>query len=72
MIEEAKVRFEDSSEEDNSKRFLPQLMSIENLETRDKVSMVFDMMFAAIDTTTYSIFKTLFFMAKDPHAQVSL
>ena len=70
LIEEAKVRFDGSSEEDNAKRFLPQLLSIQSLEIKDKLSMIFDMMLAALDTTTYSVFKTLFYMAKHPETQV--
>ena len=70
MIEEARQRFEAEPAEDNSRRFLPQLMSIESLDDKDKMSMIFDMMFAALDTTTYSIFRTLFYLAKAPEAQV--
>ena len=55
---------------DLSKRFLPQLLSIEGLHFDEKVSVVFDMMLAAIDTTTYSTFRALFFLSKNQEAQV--
>ena len=71
LIEEAKIRFDGDSVEENSRRFLPQLLSIESLGIKDKLSMIFDMMLAAIDTTTYTVFKTLFYMAKHPDTQVA-
>ena len=70
MIEEARQQFEAEPAEDNSRRFLPQLLSIESLDDKDKMTMIFDMMFAALDTTTYTMFRTLFFLAKSPEAQV--
>jgi len=72
LIEEAKIRFDGDSVEENSRRFLPQLLSIESLGIKDKLSMIFDMMLAAIDTTTYTVFKTLFYMAKHPDTQERL
>ena len=72
LIEEAKVRFENSPAEDNARRFLPQLLGIESLAPKDKLTLIFDMMLAALETTTYSLFRTLFFMAKHPETQVSL
>jgi len=69
LIEEAKDRFDGSSEEENSRRFLPQLLNIETLEIKDKLPMIHDMMFAALETITYTVFKTLFHMAKYPHTQ---
>ena len=70
LIEEARQRFEAEPAGENSRRFLPQLLSIESLDDKDKMSMLFDMMFAALDTTTYSMFRTLFYLAKTPEAQV--
>jgi len=69
LIDEAKTRFEESPQEDNARRFLPQLLSIESLEVKDKLAMIFDMMLAALDTTTYSLLRTLFFMSKYPETQ---
>ena len=70
LIAEAKVRFESSTDEENSRRFLPQVLGIESLGIKDKLSMIFDMMLAALDTTTYSLLRTLFFMSKHPETQV--
>jgi len=72
LIEEAKVRFENSPAEDNARRFLPQLLGIESLAPKDKLTLIFDMMLAALETTTYSLFRTLFFMAKHPETQERL
>jgi len=69
LITEAESRFRDSPPEENAKRFLPQLLSVESLSTKDKLTMIFDMMLAALDTTTYSLFRTLFLMAKNPETQ---
>ena len=70
LISEAESRFRDSPAEENARRFLPQLLSVESLSTKDKLTMIFDMMLAALDTTTYSLFRTLFLMAKNPETQV--
>lgn len=73
LMEESRAEWKEDQEDlDWSKRFLPQLLSIESLTMSEKVSIIFDMMFAAQDTTTYSLVRVLFFLAKNPEAQEKL
>lgn len=68
LIEDFRLRYEADPEADWSGRFLPQLLSVD-LPMEQKVSMIFDMMLAAIDTTTYALTYNAYFLAKNPHAQ---
>ena len=54
-----------------SKRFLPQLLSVD-LPADQKLSVLFDMMVAAVDTTTYAMTYNAYFLAKNPHVQEEL
>merc|ERR1719419_1051480 len=61
-----------SNDEELSKRFLPQLLGLKGLTEGEKASVIFDMMLAAIDTTTYSIFRVMYFLSQNPQAQETL
>ena len=52
-------------------RFLPQLLAVD-LPLEKKLSMIFDMMLAAIDTTTYALTYNAYYLAKNPEAQEAL
>ena len=71
LIEDFRRRFEAEPDEDWSKRFLPQLLAVE-LPIEKKLAMIFDMMLAAIDTTTYALTYNAYYLARNPDAQEAL
>ena len=72
LVDESKERWSDIPEADLRRKFLPQLLNIENLSIDDKVSVIFDMLLAAIDTTTYTTLTNCFYLAKNPEVQERL
>ena len=71
LVEECRRRYEADPELDLSKRFLPQLLSLD-LTVDQKLSVIFDMMAAAIDTTTYAMTFNAYLLAKNPRVQDEL
>lgn len=72
LVHEAKQRWEGIPETELHNKFLAQLLNIERIVVEEKMSVIFDMLFAAIDTTTYTVLNNLFFLAKNPDAQEKL
>ena len=71
MVEDCRRRYEADADADLSKKFLPQLLSL-NLSVDQTMSIIFDMMIAAIDTTTYALTNNAYFLAKNPEVQEKL
>lgn len=72
LIQESKENWLKTPEEELKRKFLPQLLNMEGIDMDQKVSVIFDMMFAAIDTTTYTTLRAAFLLAKNPDAQEKL
>ena len=70
MVEECRKRYE-VNPEDMGNRFLPQLLSLD-LSVDQKLVVIFDMMLAGIDTTTYMMTHVAYFLAKNPQVQDKL
>ena len=72
LITEAKDEWDGIPEEELQTKFLAQLLNMKNVGMQAKLSLIFDMLLAAIDTTTYTTINCCYHLAKNPDVQEKL
>ncbi|XP_067128618.1 cytochrome P450 CYP12A2, partial [Centruroides vittatus] len=68
-VKEAMDRIENSKDKDREMTFIENLLTTKNIDHRDAITMLLDMLLAGVDTTSHSTSFALYFLAKNPQAQ---
>ncbi|XP_023218124.1 probable cytochrome P450 301a1, mitochondrial [Centruroides sculpturatus] len=68
-VKEAMERIENSKDEDREMTFIENLLTTKNIDHRDAITMLLDMLLAGVDTTSHTTSFALYFLAKNSQAQ---
>lgn len=68
-VKEAMNNLQNNTDKDREMTFIESLLTTKNIDHRDAITMLLDMLLAGVDTTSHSTSFALYFLAKNPEAQ---